>query len=89
MNGIHIVESFSGEQTGYSYNHACQIFTDIGVKAPPRLVGTREANKVANEVSQKKWMDMCNNMFPIDLPDDGDREKLWKADEGDEELPFS
>lgn len=67
IDGIHMLESFPGEQSGYGYEYACGIFTDIGMKAPLRLVGTREANKVANEVSRKKIMDSIDKLFPDDL----------------------
>lgn len=87
INGIHIVESFTGEQTGYGYDHACEIFTDIGIKAPLRLVGTREANRVANEESRKRVAEILNNMFPVDHS--SDTKKLRNADWDDDDLPFS
>lgn len=67
IDGIHMLESFSGEQSGYGYDYTCGIFTDIGMKAPLRLVGTREANKVANEVARKKVMASIDGVLSGDL----------------------
>lgn len=70
IDGIHMLESFSGEQSGYGYDYACGIFTDIGMKAPLRLVGTRAANEAANEISRKKVMASIDKLFHGDLYND-------------------
>lgn len=85
VDGIHMLESYAGETSGYGYDYTCGIFTDIGMKAPLLLVGTREANRIANEETQKKVMESLDQMLANVMPPKG---RTVEPDE-DDELPFS
>lgn len=48
LEGLQILKGAAGEYMGYGYDSACEIFTDIGLEAPVKLLGTREENRAAN-----------------------------------------
>ncbi|MCD8073924.1 MAG: hypothetical protein LUF27_02605 [Lachnospiraceae bacterium] len=76
------------EQAGYGYDYTCDIFRDIGLKSPLLLLGTKEANRIANEVSAKRAMEMMNKLGSKLLGTD--EQGLHLPDDlGDEDLPFS
>ena len=54
INGINYLKGVDGQTAGYGYSHACEIFSDIGIKPPLMLLGTEEANRIAVEVGIQK-----------------------------------
>lgn len=48
VKGIQILKGAAGEYMGYGYDYACEIFTDIGLEVPLKLLGTKEANRTVN-----------------------------------------
>lgn len=75
LEGIQFLKSIAGENTGYGYDYACAIFTDIGMTAPLLLLGTKEANRIANEVSWQKAREMLESVIPeVDYQEECDEE---------------
>lgn len=64
IEGIRFLKSAVGENQGYGYEYACGIFTDIGLKAPLRLLGTKEANRIANELTMQKIRSSMDQTIP-------------------------
>lgn len=54
VEGIRFLKGFEGERIGYGYDYTCEMFTEIGLKPPLTLLGTKEANRIRNEEMQKK-----------------------------------
>jgi len=88
IEGINRLKSYAGEQAGYGYDYTCDIFRDIGLKPPLLLLGTKEANRIANEVSAKRAMEIMNKLGSKLLGTDGQDLHL-PDDLRDEDLPFS
>ena len=63
VKGIGYLKSMVGETAGYGYQCTCEIFTDIGVKPPLFLLGTKEANRIANEEQNRRFIEKMNNDF--------------------------
>lgn len=85
LKGIEMIQSFAGEQAGYGYDYACDIFTDIDFNPPMRLVGTQEANRIRNEQEEelyRKAMEEMAAQFSFSGSDDFEFPD-------DEDLPFS
>ena len=66
VDGIRIMKSYDGELWGYGYDYAREIFTDIGLKPPLLLLGTREANEIARKeekrlIEEEMMEDMMEN----------------------------
>lgn len=55
VEGIEMLKSFAGEALGYGYDYACAIFSDIDITPPLSLLGTAEANRIANEASLREY----------------------------------
>lgn len=72
IEGINLIKSAAGEQLGYGYEDAENIFTDIGIKAPIRLLGSKEANRLINEEEAKLMEEATESLFS----DPGDIDKL-------------
>ena len=64
VEGIRSLVSGSASYMGYGYEDVTSIYTDIGLKAPLKLVGTEAAFNTVGEVVQEKLRD-----FDYDLPD--------------------
>ncbi len=84
IEGIRFLKSMAGESLGYGYDYASEIFTDIGMKAPLLLLGTREANRIANEASRMKTIDLLAGLKTQSRED-----KWMEADPDEEDLPFN
>ena len=54
IEGLHLIEGGIGDNDGYGYDHACEIYTDIGMKPPASLLGTKEANRITVELEKEK-----------------------------------
>lgn len=75
LEGIQFLKSIAGENTGYGYDYAGEIFTDIGMRAPLLLLGTKEANRIANEVSWQKAREKLESVIPeVDYREEWDEE---------------
>ncbi|MBR2257279.1 MAG: hypothetical protein IJ899_08065 [Blautia sp.] len=57
VEGIRLIKGAPGDQLGYGYKHACEIFSDIGIKPPLRLLGSEEANRLVNEMARDEFRD--------------------------------
>ena len=55
VEGIRFIKGALGEQLGYGYQYACEIFSDIGIKPPIRLLGSTEANRLVNEMAREQF----------------------------------
>ncbi|MCD7957361.1 MAG: hypothetical protein LUG93_16775 [Lachnospiraceae bacterium] len=92
IEGINGLKGFVGEQMGYGYEYTCGIFSDIGMKPPIMLLGTKEGNRIANEVAAKKYAEkisgMMSNMMPGTTSDDDGYMQI-PDDVPDEDLPFN
>ena len=89
VEGIRLIKGAPGEQLGYGYQHACEIFSDIGIKPPLQLLGSEEANRLANEMAREELRKEMDKFFSF-LKDISNGEHV--ADQngaGDEDLPFS
>ncbi len=77
LGGIALLRGVAGEEAGYGYDYTCEIFTDIGLKVPLRLVGTREANRIMNEISRTRLQELLKEEMEKnkDTRDDGSEEK--------------
>jgi len=87
IDGINGLKGFTGEQMGYGYDYTCEIFSDIGMKPPIMLVGTKEGNRIANEVAAKKFAEKMADIIPS-VPAD-DKYMQIPDDIPDEDLPFN
>ncbi len=63
IKGIEYLKSAEGQNAGYGYHYVCDIFSDIGIKPPLLLVGTEEANRIANEVQNERIREKMNEFF--------------------------
>ena len=89
IKGIQYLKGFAGQSAGYGYRYTCDIFADIGVRPPLLLLGTEEANRIVNEVSQERYMEHVDGLLGRimdEKPADG--ESLKSEDDYDG-LPFS
>ena len=86
---------------GYGYEDVCSIFTDIGIKAPPLLVGTEAAFDLCGENARERqkqameeWSNKIMSAASFDAPTgiesgvnaDPDDEDI---DIDDDDLPFN
>lgn len=95
VEGIRMLKSYAGEALGYGYDYACKIFSDADITPPLSLLGTAEANRIANEESQRRIREEQEERAkrsPIDVIN----EVIGPVDDGidwdqvdDSELPFS
>lgn len=53
LDGVQRLKSMEGEMAGYGYDYTCGIFSEIGLKPPILLLGTAEANRIANEEAMR------------------------------------
>ena len=72
VEGIKLMKSTVGDQLGYGYDEAERIFSDIGIKPPLRLLGSREANRLINEEEARRMQEKTDSLFK----DPDDLEKL-------------
>ena len=72
VEGIKLMKSTVGDQLGYGYDEAEEIFSDIGIKPPIRLLGSREANRLINEEEARRMQEKTDSLFK----DPDDLEKL-------------
>ena len=72
VEGIKLMKSTVGDQLGYGYDEAEEIFSDIDIKPPIRLLGSREANRLINEEEARRMEEKTDSLFK----DPGDLEKL-------------
>ena len=63
VEGIKFLKGFGGERLGYGYDYAREIFTDIGLKPPLKLLGTKEANRIVNQEAEKRYIEMMEKMM--------------------------
>jgi len=87
VKGIAYIKALEGQNAGYGYHYACGIFSDIGLRPPLRLLGTEEANRVANEVQKERFMEKANEFFSNITSAKSEADIRRKYD--DEDLPFS
>lgn len=87
VKGIAYIKALEGQNAGYGYHYACGIFSDIGLKPPLRLLGTEEANKVANDVQKERFMEKANEFFSNITSAKSEADIRSKYD--DEDLPFN
>lgn len=57
IKGIGYLKSLGGQYSGYGYKYTCEIFSDLGIKPPLLLLGTEEANRIANEEQQRRYIE--------------------------------
>ena len=62
VEGIRSLVSGTGAILGYSYENVKEIFTDIGLKAPLLLVGSKVAYDITSEVTQERRADIMKEM---------------------------
>ncbi len=97
VEGIRCIESTAGQMLGYGYDHACQIFTDAGINAPLRLLGTKEASETAYEYEFERIRDAVNVQFPVppgwEPPawdeQAGEKDAGMDGEADDDDLPFN
>lgn len=63
VEGIGYLKSFVGENAGYGYKYTCDIFSDIAIKPPLMLLGTEEANRIANEEEGKRIREYMDGFY--------------------------
>ncbi|MBR2259757.1 MAG: hypothetical protein IJ899_20945 [Blautia sp.] len=63
VEGIRLIKGAPGEQLGYGYQHACEIFSDIRIKPPLRLLGSEDANRLINEMALEEFRDAMKKSF--------------------------
>ncbi len=88
VKGIDYIKAFEGQNSGYGYHHACEIFSDIGLKPPLRLLGTEEANRIANEVQCERFMEKANELLGNIMGAESE-EDIRRKYGNDDDLPFS
>ena len=81
VKGIRNLVGGYSAMLGYGYEDICSIFTDCGIKAPLRLVGTKAAFDTVGEVTQQR---MAEAMRSIPMP-----ESLKNWPEEGEDWPFN
>ena len=54
IKGINDLKGIIGLYAGYGYEYTCDIFSDVGIKPPLLLLGSKEANRIINEEDGKK-----------------------------------
>ena len=64
VDGIRLIKGAPGEHLGYGYQSACEIFSDIGIKPPIRLMGSEEGNRLFNEQALKKFREEMDRILP-------------------------
>lgn len=72
VEGIRSLVSGNGTILGYSYEYIKEIFTDIGLKVPLMLVGSKAAYDITSEVAQERHADIMKEMpmFTKDFGED-------------------
>ena len=55
VEGIRRIKGAPGEHLGYGYQSACEIFSDIDIRPPIRLLGSEEGNRLLNEQAEKEF----------------------------------
>ncbi|MBR2528097.1 MAG: hypothetical protein IKE58_06495 [Blautia sp.] len=60
VEGIRMMKGPLGEQLGYGYQSACDIFEDIHIIPPVRLLGSEEGNRIWNEQARRQLGDQIN-----------------------------
>ncbi|MBP3802966.1 MAG: hypothetical protein J6I76_03575 [Oribacterium sp.] len=56
-------EKMLDQNAGYGYKYTCDIFSDIGIKPPLMLLGTEEANRIANEEEGKRIREYMDGFY--------------------------
>ncbi len=56
LEGMQMTRSTWGEMRGYGYAYACEMFEDIGIAPPLRLLGSEEANRLINEKTRETYL---------------------------------
>ena len=65
VEGIRLIKGAAGEHLGYGYQSACEIFSDIGINPPLRLLGTEEGNRIVNEQALKDFSREMEKIFSL------------------------
>lgn len=87
IRGIDYLKGLEGQTAGYGYQYASDIFSDIGLRPPLMLLGTKEANRLATEVQEERHRKQMDEFFGnIMRAKSIDDVKGW-GENGDE-LPF-
>lgn len=90
VEGIRSLVSGTGAVLGYSYENVKEIFTDIGLKAPLLLVGSKVAYDITSEVTQERRADIMKEMPMFTNGIDEDLVRRMETDStSEEELPFN
>lgn len=90
VEGIRSLVSGTGAILGYSYENVKEIFTDIGLKAPLLLVGSKVAYDITSEVTQERRADIMKEM-PMFMkgPDEDLVQRMETDSTSEEKLPFN
>ena len=64
VEGIRLIKGAPGEHLGYGYQSACEIFSDIGIKPPIRLLGSEKGNRLFNEQALKEFSKEMEKILP-------------------------
>ena len=63
VEGIKMIESYAGLNMGYGYDYACKMFSNVGIKPPVFLLGTKEAYEISYQESEKEIYKGFNKLF--------------------------
>ena len=88
IRGIKYLKDAAGQNAGYGYHYTCEIFTDIGIKPPLLLVGTEEANRIANKVQTEMMLEKMNDFFKNIVNTKSVEDVKRKSGDDGDGLPF-
>lgn len=63
VEGIRFLKGFAGERLGYGYDYTCRVFSEVGIKPPLLLLGTKTANRIVNEEMEKRMEEASSSVF--------------------------
>ena len=91
VKGIRSLVSGTAAIMGYGYEDVCSIFTDVGITAPVKLVGTEAAFDTVGGVAAERMREAVNSLL---VPEPtGEFKKMLDAfkelPEGEDDLPFN
>ncbi len=89
VKGIDHLKDLEGQNAGYGYHYACDIFSDVGIKPPLMLLGTEEANRIKSEVQNEKFKQKMNEFFGDIMGSKSVEDIKRKYDVDDKDLPFN
>lgn len=87
IKGIDYLKGLEGQFSGYGYQYACSLFSDVGIKPPLMLLGTEEANKIRSEVHTERFRKQMDEFFS-DITGAKSLEDIQRK-YGDKDMPFN